>query len=161
MGFNLAKKLEDVYLTNAGISTTDPEADKGKIPELAKGLATVIDNYIKSMTFNITNLDAVVQLDEIKITKKMFVTIPELMLNPVGLSVGGVPVVGVARTAKSPQGKTSPVTLRKNDFTVKGRAYLGKAARQEVKNADAKYDRSAERNIVHATVSLDPNSRNV
>ena len=135
MGFNLAKKLEDVYLTNAGISTTDPEADKGKIPELAKGIATVMDDYIKSLDLNITSLDAVVP--------------------------GGGPVTGVGKPVGA-KAKTLPnAKLTKKDFTIKGRAYLGKKAKEEVKLTDQKYDRTAERNLRHGTVSLDPNTRNI
>jgi hypothetical protein len=157
MGFNLAKKLEDVYLTNAGI--TDPEADKGSIPELAKGIATVIDDYVKSLEFNITNLDAVVQLDEIEIKKPLEVSISTLG-TVTGLVNGGGPVTGVGKPIGA-RAKTLPTKLTKRDFTVKGRAYLGKAAKQEVKLTDSKYDRNAERNLRRAIVSLNPDTRNV
>ena len=161
MGFNLAKKLEDVYLINAGISTTDPEADKGKIPELAKGIATVIDDYVKSLELNVTSLDAVVQLDEIVIKKPLEVNITTLgTVTGLITAPGGGPVTGVGKPIGA-IAKTFPgQRLTKKDFTVKGRAYLGKAARQEVKNVDAKYDRSAQRSLKHASVSLDPNMRN-
>tara|TARA_R110000824_G_scaffold255577_2_gene444531 strand:+ start:4141 stop:4623 length:483 start_codon:yes stop_codon:yes gene_type:complete len=159
MGFDLAKKLEEVYLTSAGI--TDPQADKGKIPELAKGLATVIDDYIKSLELNVTSLDAVVQLDEIVIKKPLDVNITTLgTVTGLTTAPGGGPVTGIGRPIGA-KAKTSPgQKLTKKDFTVKGRAYLGKAARQEVKNVEAKYDRSAQRNLKHASVSLDPNVRN-
>jgi len=154
MGFNLAKKLEDVYLTNAGI--TDPEADKGNIPELAKGIATVIDDYVKSLEFNITNLDAVVQLDELVIKKPLQIDTTKVMYVPFPAGVAGppVPVAGIATTMPNQ-------TLTKRDFTIKGRAFLGKAAKQEVKLTDSKYDRTAERNLRRATVSLNPDTRNV
>jgi|TARA_R110000824_G_scaffold241188_5_gene429894 hypothetical protein len=162
MGFNLAKKLEDVYLTNAGISTTDPEADKGKIPELAKGIATVMDDYIKSLDLNITSLDAVVQLDEIVIKKPLDVNITTLgTVTGLTTAPGGGPVTGVGKPVGA-KAKTLPnAKLTKKDFTIKGRAYLGKKAKEEVKLTDQKYDRTAERNLRHGTVSLDPNTRNI
>jgi hypothetical protein len=161
MGFNLAKKLENVFLTNAGIATTVPKAEKGKIPDLAKGLATVIDDYIKSLELNVTNLDAVVQLDELVIKKALTIN-PTSLLNltyiPIILGVPGapVPVVVTGPVETMPHQK-----LTRNDFTVKGRAYLGKTAKEQVKLTDQKYDRSAQRNLRHATVSLNPDTRNV
>ena len=153
MGFNLAKKLEEVYLTNAGI--TDPEADKGKIPDLAKGVAKVIDEYIKSLELNITSLDAVVQLDELVIKKPLRIDTSKVMYipYPAGVPAGIVPVTGTATTMPNQK-------LSKNDFTVKGRAYLGKKAKEQVKLHDQKYDRTAQRNLKHASVSLDPDTRN-
>jgi|18_taG_2_1085343.scaffolds.fasta_scaffold21011_2 hypothetical protein len=158
MGFNLAKKLEEVYLTNAGI--TDPEADKGKIPDLAKGVAKVIDDYIKSLELNITSLDAVVQLDEIVIKKPLDVNITTLG-TVTGLASAGGPVTGIGKPIGA-RAKTLPYEkLTKKDFTIKGRAYLGKKAKEQVRLTDQKYDRTAQRNLRHASVSLDPNSRNV
>jgi len=155
----LAKQIEEVFLQNAGL--TDPQADKGKIPELAKGLATVIDDYIKSITFNVTNLDAVVQLDELVIKKPLKID-QRSLLNvqyvpfPAGVPATPVPVTTTGTVTTLPNQK-----LTKRDFEVKGRAFLGKAAQRNAKTNDQKYDRSSERNLKHATVSADPNSRNV
>ena len=121
-----------------------------------------MDDYIKSLDLNITSLDAVVQLDEIVIKKPLDVNITTLgTVTGLTTAPGGGPVTGVGKPVGA-KAKTLPnAKLTKKDFTIKGRAYLGKKAKEEVKLTDQKYDRTAERNLRHGTVSLDPNTRNI
>lgn len=157
----LAKEIADVYIKNANLPE---DADTKPIEDLAKGLAIAIDNYIKDLKFNITNLDAVVQLDEIQLLKPISVDLNQAGFIPFP---GGVP--GPVAPLMNPLTQAGPAKATINvqtlkfgsDMVAKGRAYLGKKAAQHVKITDQKYNRTDERDISTAAVSLDPNSRNV
>ena len=143
---SLRSDIEDVFVEASGLGPDENgKIDKGKIPELAKGLALAVERYVKSLTFNITTLDAPVILDEMKFLKDIPIDLMEVgQVNLGPVASAPTPLINLKLPALPPTGKIKRNTVFKNGMNVeaKGKAYLGKAASAKVQLKDPIYDRT-------------------
>jgi len=162
---SLKSDIEDVFVNASGI-TPDEEGklDKGNIPSLAEGIALAVERYIKSLTFNITSMDATVIVDEIKFLKDVDIDLTGVgHPGTIGPAVAPPsPLINLKLPALPPTGKIKRNTVFKNGMNVeaKGKAYLGKAASAKVQLKDPIYDRTNQYSR-NAEVKLNPDKSTI
>ena len=61
---SLRTDIEDAFVKSLGVDPNNP----GNIPELADDLTTAIVDFLQKQTFTITNMESILQVEEIKTT---------------------------------------------------------------------------------------------